>query len=357
MRRARTLLLLTLLGVVAWRTADEPLEPYPLRYPAEFGGRFRIPPDNPLTREGVALGRRLFYEKRLSSTGTIACATCHQPERAFTDGRARSIGVSGVPTRRNSMALVNLLWVRNLFWDGRASSLEAQALVPLTHPDEMGLRPGQAASILRQTAPYPALFRRVFRTDSLTDDHVAKALAQFERTLISADSPYDRYLRGQYALTETEARGLKLFTTASDARLGRRGGNCAHCHGGPRLEQDLFHTNGLDRQPVDSGRGALTRLPLDQGRFRVPTLRNIALTAPYMHDGRFATLEAVVDHYSDRVQPHAALPPELVPAQRGGLGLTRQEKGDLLAFLRLLTDSAFVCNPQFADPRGAAVVR
>lgn len=344
--------LLLVTGLLAWKAADDPVPtgPYELRYPASFGGRFSIPADNPLTQEGVYLGRLLFYEPRLSKTGTVSCATCHQQARAFTDGLAFSTGVSGKPTRRNSMALVNLLWVRHFFWDGRSTGLEAQTLIPLTHADEMGRKPGEAARDLQKTALYPALFRRVFGSDTITDARIGKAIAQFERTLISAQSPYDRYLQGSYALTASEERGLRLFNTAPDLKKGIRGGNCAHCHGGPKLMQELFHNNGLDVMPADSGRQTVTNLALDRGRFRVPTLRNIALTAPYMHDGRFATLSAVIDHYSNHVRENPALAPELVPASAGGLGLTASDKKDLLAFLHLLTDSAFVNNPQFANP-------
>lgn len=338
-------------GLVAW-TADDPVPtgPYVLRYPASFGGRFSIPTDNPMTQEGVHLGRLLFYEPRLSTTGTISCASCHQQARAFTDGRTFSVGVSGKPTRRNSMSLVNLLWVRQFFWDGRSNSLEEQALTPLAHADEMGSKVGDAARTLQKTAPYPALFRRVFGSDTITAARIGKAIAQFERTLISANSPYDQYVRGRYALTASEERGQRLFTAAPVPERGIRGGNCAHCHGGPRLHQELFHNNGLDRQAADSGRQAVTGLSLDQGRFRVPTLRNIALTAPYMHDGRLPTLSAVLNHYSDHVQTSPTLSHELVSAQAGGLGLTASEKTDLLAFLHLLTDTSFVNNPGFTDP-------
>jgi cytochrome c peroxidase len=346
--------LLLVTGLVAWKATDDPVPtgPYPLQYPPSFGGRFSIPTDNPLTQEGVYLGRLLFYEPRLSKTGTVSCATCHQQARAFTDGLALSVGVSGQPTHRNSMSLVNLLWVRQLFWDGRSAGLETQALIPLTHADEMGRQPGEAARDLQQTAGYPALFRLVFGSDRITDARIAQAIAQFERTLISANSPYDRYVQGTYTLTASEKRGLQLFTAGPNPAKGIRGGNCAHCHGGPKLMQELFHNNGLDAMAADSGRQGVTGLALDRGRFRVPTLRNIALTAPYMHDGRFATLLEVIDHYSDHVQDNATLAPEVVPVSRGGLGLTRQEKNDLLAFLHLLTDTSFVNNPQFANPHG-----
>ena len=343
--------LVVLAGVSAWTAGDEtvPTGPYTLQFPASFGGRFTIPAGNPTTQEGVYLGRLLFYEPKLSSTQTISCASCHQQERAFTDGLARSVGVSGKLTQRNSMSLTNLLWVRQLFWDGRANSLEEQALVPLGHADEMGSKTGEAARILQKTKPYPALFKRVFGSDTITDARIGKALAQFERTLISANSPYDHYLQGHYQLSESEQRGLKLFNSAPSPERNVRGGNCAHCHGGPKLYQELFHNNGLDQQAADPGRQVITGLALDHGRFRVPTLRNIALTAPYMHDGRFATLENVLDHYSEHIQASPMLAPEL-SGQANGFHLTTGEKTDLIAFLHSFTDSTFIHNPQFANP-------
>lgn len=342
-----------MVGLTAWTVVDDPLPSgaYTFQYPASFGGRFTIPADNPTTQEGVQLGRMLFYEPRLSSTRTLSCASCHQQARAFTDGLARSIGVSGKQTQRNAMSLANLLWVRQLFWDGRSSGLEQQVLEPMNHPDEMGLTPGEAARILQQTKTYPALFRRVFGSDTITDTRIAKAIAQFERTLISANARYDQYLAGTYQLTDAEQRGMRLFTTAPAMEQNRRGGNCAHCHGGPKLYQEVFHNNGLTVQPADVGRETVTGLALDRGRFRVPTLRNIALTAPYMHDGRLATLHDVLDHYSEHIQQSPTLSREL-PGQIGGFQLTGAEKADLISFLKLFTDSTFIQNPQFANPHG-----
>ncbi|MVM34140.1 cytochrome-c peroxidase [Spirosoma sp. HMF4905] len=334
----------------AW-TVDEPVPtgPYALHYPASFGGRFTIPADNPTTQEGVYLGRMLFYEPSISSTKTISCASCHQQARAFTDGQALSVGVTGKRTQRNSMSLVNLLWVRQLFWDGRSSSLEEQALVPMAHPDEMGLAPGEAAQVLQKTTSYPALFKRVFGSDTITDARIGKAIAQFERTLISANSPYDQYLEGNYKLTESEQRGLQLFNVAPSMERNVRGGNCAHCHGGPKLYQELFHNNGLEQKATDSGRQGITGLELDHGRFRVPTLRNVALTAPYMHDGRLATLNDVLDHYSEHILASPTLSREL-PGHTNGFHLTAGEKTDLIAFLHLFTDSTFINNPKFGNP-------
>ena len=331
--------------------ADRPT-PYPLLYPAYFGNRINTREDNPLTKEGVSLGRRLFYEKKLSANNTISCGTCHQQQYAFTDGRRFSLGFDGTPTRRNSMTLANLLWVRNFFWDGRAGSLEAQAMTPLTDPHEMGQSMDNAIHKLEEAGSYGPLFAAAFGSDSITHDRIIKALTQFERTLISADAPYDRYIRGEYELNAAERRGLDLFFGNANAAMGARSAGCGNCHGGPKTYNETFHNNGLDRSFRDSGRADVTGMDYDRGRFRVVTLRNIALTAPYMHDGRFATLEEVIDHYSDHIEPSATLSPTLkdsanVPTR---LRLTRKEKSDLLAFLHTLTDTAFITDPRFSDP-------
>ena len=355
-------------GFVVRRAGFEPQgfvspTPYRLSYPSYFGNRTNFSDDNPLTVEGVALGRRLFYERRLSRTSTISCANCHQQARAFTDGRAFSVGFDGTPTKRNSMSLANLLWVRNFFWDGRASSLEAQAVVPLTDPHEMGQSMDSSVAKLRASGFYDSLFGAAFGGGSdvpatgvagvpvagadgvgaITADRIVKALGQFERTLISADAPYDKYIRGEYQLKAEERAGLLLF-------FGRA--NCGNCHGGPKTFNETYHNNGLDLEPRDAGRAGVTGMGYDRGRFRVVTLRNIALTGPYMHDGRFGTLEEVIDHYNEHVEPSETLSPTLrdtsnVPVR---LRLTVREKGELLAFLRTLTDSAFVTDKKFSDP-------
>lgn len=330
-----------------------PPTPYRLSYPSYFGNRTNFEDDNPLTVEGVELGRRLFYEKRLSGSNTVACASCHQQARAFTDGRAFSVGFDGTLTKRNSMSLANLLWVRNFFWDGRAGSLEAQAVVPLTDPHEMGQSMDSSVEKLKALGFYDPLFAAAFGGDAaatrtpaagaITADRIVKALGQFERTLISANAPYDKYIRGEYPLTAAERAGLLLF-------FGRA--NCGNCHGGPKTFNETYHNNGLDREPGDPGRADVTGMEYDRGRFRVVTLRNIALTGPYMHDGRFKTLEEVIDHYNEHVEPSVTLSPTLrdtlnVPVR---LGLSAVEKGALLAFLHTLTDSAFVTDKKFADP-------
>lgn len=338
--------------------------PLKLDYPAYFGHRIHIPDDNPMTEEGVQLGRMLFYEPLLSANNRISCANCHRQEKAFTDGLRFSVGIDGVPTARNSMSLVNLLWVRNFFWDGRARGLEAQAAVPLTDPHEMGQPLAVSVQKLQATRHYPALFDRAFGSQLITGDRILQALAQFERTLISANSKYDQYLRGTYQPTASELNGLQLFFSNANPEKHIRGASCGHCHGGARTFIELFHNNGLDSLPQDRGREAITGQAYDRGRFRVATLRNIALTAPYMHDGRFADLEAVIDHYNEHVQPSETLSAFLRnnPVSMGDsgaarlskdnlkLGLTQQEKKDLLAFLHMLTDSSFLSDKRFSNP-------
>src|ERR1700744_700196 len=326
--------------------------PYKLSYPAYFGNGINIPEDNPLTVEGIELGRRLFYEVRLSANNTISCGSCHHQAHAFADGRVFSTGFDQTPTKRNAMSLVNLLWVRHFFWDGRAASLEAQALTPLTDPHEMGQSMDSSVRKLQATDGYAPLSAAAFGSDSITPDRIIRAIAQFERTLISDHSPYDRYIRGEYQPTAAEQRGIALFYTNPDHTRGIRGAGCGNCHSGPKVFNETYHNNGLDSLPADSGRSGVTGMDYDRGRFRVVTLRNIALTAPYMHDGRFKTLEEVIDHYNEHVRPGPTLSPSLkdssnIPVR---LRLSPQEKSDLLAFLRMLTDSVFITDPRFSDP-------
>jgi cytochrome c peroxidase len=357
--RSVTLLLTAFLLLIAIRSkesADPPVEtgPYAFSYPSNFGNRFTIPADNPMTKQGVQLGRMLFYEKKLSADNTMSCASCHDQKRAFTDGTAFSRGVDGTPTSRSSMSLANLLWVRQFFWDGRAKSLEEQAITPLTDPHEMGQSLAVSAKKLQQTSAYPPLFKLAFGSDTITGERLTKALAQFERTLISSNSRYDQFLAGQYQPTEQEKRGHDLFMTHPVPEQKLRGANCGDCHGGYKTFMEFYHNNGLDAEPKDQGREKMTGRNNDRGRFRVPTLRNIALTAPYMHDGRFKTLEEVLDHYNDHIQPSPTLAPLVMEATNevGGksLLLTPQEKQDVIAFLHLLTDSTFITNPRFSDP-------
>ena len=349
--------LFTLIIILSgWAYTNDMVEtgPYNLAYPANFGNRVNVPADNATTKQGVYLGRKLFYETKLSAGNALSCGSCHKQARAFTDGLAFSKGVDQVLTSRNSMSLVNLLWARKFFWDGRANGLEEQAITPLTNPHEMGQPLILSAKKLGQTKIYPALFKLVYGDDHITGERIVKAISQFERTLISANSRYDRYMAGAYKPTPDELRGMALFNNAPEPEKGIRGANCAHCHGGPKTYMELFHNNGLDSIPKDAGIAARTGLATDRGRFKVPTLRNIALTAPYMHDGRFNTLEEVVDHYSEHIEGSASLSSFLrgESNEAGGksLKLHPQEKKQIIAFLNMLTDSAFINNPAFSDP-------
>ncbi|QHT65827.1 cytochrome-c peroxidase [Rhodocytophaga rosea] len=335
---------------------DEPIQtgPYPLTIPHKFGPGFKIPENNPLTYEGIALGRMLFYEKKLSRDNSISCGTCHQQRLAFTDGKAFSHGVHGKQGRRSSMSLANLLWKFKFFWDGRVSTLEEQALIPIQDTLEMNLPLDEAVAKLQNTAEYPAQFKMVFGTDQITAENIAKALAQFERILISSDSRYDKFLRGELELTEQEKLGMNLFMTHPEPANKLRGANCGDCHGTYKTSMHGIHNNGLDIEPKDKGRELVTGKETDRGKFRAPSLRNIALTAPYMHDGRFKTLEEVLDHYNEHIQSSATLDPLIIEAtnQVGGatLLLEPEEKKAVLAFLYTLTDSTFITDKRFSDP-------
>lgn len=338
--------------ICGWVAFKKPT-PMKLDYPKSFGNRISIPADNPTTVEGVYLGRKLFYEKKLSANNTLSCASCHEQAKAFTDGKTVSIGVDGKTTGRNAMALVNLLWNRKFFWDGRVEGLEAQAVFPITNPHEMGQSLAESVRKLKADTVYFGLFRKAFGDTNISSDRIVKAIAQFERTLISANSPYDRYLQNEYRPNALEIEGMALFANMPRPDKNIRGADCAHCHGGVKTYMELFHNNGLDRISADKGRQEVTGMQTDHGRFKIPTLRNIALTAPYMHDGRFATLEQVLDHYSEHLQT-ANLSSFLkdVSNKKGavGLQLSAHEKKAVIAFLNMLTDSSFIYNPAFSDP-------
>jgi cytochrome c peroxidase len=338
---------------------------YPLdQLPAYFGKNFQIPADNPLTYEGVELGRMLFYEKKLSANNQIACASCHQQSKAFTDGLAVSVGVEGRKREVGSMSLANLLWQKKFNWNGSASNLEEQVVMPMQHPNEMNQSLEISAQKLQATDNYPQKFKEVFKSEQIIPQNIAKALAQFLRTLISANSKFDKVLRGETQLTESEQRGRVLFFTHPIAGQ-LRGGNCGDCHGGLMVggtapDFQGFHNNGLETDAnLKNGLFDITKNPNDKGKFKAPSLRNIALTAPYMHDGRFQSLEEVLDHYNEHIKMSSTLDVLIteasnnlfVPPNTVDLGLTAQEKADIIAFLKTLTDEEFVNNPKFKQPQ------
>jgi cytochrome c peroxidase len=340
-------------------------EPTPLAgFSAPFVfGRFQVPADNPLTEESVALGRRLFHDPRLSGNDTVSCATCHQQRLAFTDGRRTSVGVSGKPLAFNSMTLANLMWgPQRFFWDGRAPTLEAQVLEPIRNPDEMDQDIERLVDELDADPTYRAMFEAAYGATSA--EAIARALASFLRTLVSSNSRYDRFLRGEISLNDQEELGRKLFMAHPDVRVSLRGANCIDCHSqfltsGFSAGFDGFSNNGLDDEAhLKPGLQSVTGDPAHRGVFKVPSLRNIALTAPYMHDGRFATLEEVLHHYNGGIRASSTLSPLIAEAsnrddatQEGiSLNLTEAEQAAVIAFLHTLTDDQFVTDERFSEP-------
>jgi cytochrome c peroxidase len=303
-----------------------------------------IPADNPTTYEGVDLGRRLFYDVRLSGDNTMSCGSCHGQAYAFTDhGKVFSEGIDGRLGDIQAMPLANLAWSRLLFWDGRNEGLESQALEPVRNPVEMHETWPNALAKLQADPDYPKHFKATFGTAQITEYLVARAIAQFERTMVSANSDYDKYVRKETNnLSESAKRGAELF-------FGERA-DCFHCHSEGLLTDFDFHNNGLDAVLDSSnlGRAKVTGLARDHGKFKTPGLHNVALTAPYMHDGRFATLEEVVEHYNSGIVQSPTLDPKIKSPD--GLYLSNQEKADLVAFLKALSDQSFIENPAFSDP-------
>lgn len=316
--------------------------PYELNIPQGFPS-MDIPEDNPMTEEGVALGKKLFYDPILSKDNTQSCASCHNQQFAFTDnGKRFSEGIDGIEGTRNSMAILNIGWMPELFWDGRSKGAEVQAFEPVPNPIEMHLEWVEAMEKLSNDQVYPDLFFDAFGTREIDSTLTVMAIAQFERTIISSDSKWDRYLRGEVNLTQAEAMGFEVFFTEK--------GDCFHCHATILFTDNLPHNNGLDSVAVDPGYYAITKNPNDLAKFKTPTLRNLEFTAPYMHDGRFETLEEVIDFYSEGVQWSPTIDPLMKKVNQGGVKLTDQEKVSLLAFLKTLTDTTFISNPDFSDP-------
>ena len=286
-----------------------------------------IPPDNPQTDPKVALGRQLFFDPRLSADDTISCATCHEPEHAWANHNAVDIGIQGKKGTRNSGTILDAAYMDVQFWDGRAKTLEEQALGPIHNPVEMGSTLDDVVRKLGAIEGYRAQFQAVFGA-GVTTDGIAKAIAAFERTVLSGPSPHDRYVAGdRSAMPPSAVRGLRLFNGKA---------RCRTCHGGPMLSDQGFHNIGvgMDRAEPDIGREAVTKDPKDRGRFKTPSLRNLALTWPYMHDGSVRSLADVVEFYDAGGVRNPTLDIFIMP-----LELTDDEQKDLVAFLEALTGS------------------
>ncbi len=301
-----------------------------------------LPDDNPLTKPGIELGRKLFYDPILSGDSTQSCSSCHMQRFAFGDESRFSKGMDNINGERNSPTIINCAWQPKYFWDGRAVSLEEQAIGPVENPIEMHASWKNVVAKVQRSEIYPSLFQQAFGTNHVTKKLVAKAIAQFERTLLSMNSKYDRVVRGEDTFTEQELRGLNLFFTER--------ADCFHCHGNILFTDQSFHNNGLDKTPQDTGLEKYTGRKRDIGKFKTPTLRNLAFSAPYMHDGRFQTLEEVIDFYSEGLNNSSTIDPLMKNVKKGGVRLTKKEKADLISFLNTLNDTSFITNPAYSNP-------
>jgi len=329
--------------------------PYTLNIPSHFPAMI-IPENNPMTVQGVELGRFLFYETMLSGDNTMSCASCHAPSNSFSDSNQFSVGIDGVYGNRQSMALINLGWDDFFFWDGRASTLEEQILGPVPNPIEMHQEWDVAVAKLNNDLEYRNRFFRAFGEEGIDSIKVSKAIAQFLRTLISSNSKYDVMYKYENGMTLSSSDQTIFQTIDSEEWAGYdlfkslNGADCFHCHNGPLMRVKKYSNNGLDNVFTDSGRGAISGNSNDDGKFKVPTLRNIALTAPYMHDGRFSTLDEVIDHYSTGIHMSPTIDPLIEYASQGGVQLDNQEKYLLKKFLLTLSDETFINNPNFMNP-------
>jgi len=285
-----------------------------------------VPENNPITAEKIELGKMLYFDKRLSLDGTVSCATCHNPEKGYTDQRSFSEGIHGQLGGRNSPTVLNSSFSYFQFWDGRAPNLEEQAKGPIANPVEMGHTMEAATSVIASIQGYKPYFKSAFGDENVTEDRIAQAIATFERSIVSGNSAWDRYVydNDETALSDSAKRGLELFEGKA---------LCTRCHVGFTLSDSLFHNLGvgMNNEKPDLGRYDVTKNEKDKGAFKTPTLRDLQRTAPYMHDGSIATLEEVVELYDRGGEANPWLDPKMEP-----LGLTEAQKADLVAFLRSL---------------------
>jgi len=306
--------------------SKDQIRPVPLALAIPQGFPYmNLAAENPTTARGVQLGRMLFFDPIIDSGNVRSCGGCHMPGHSFSS------------PEKNSLPHVNLVWNYTFLWNGKVDgSLENIMLFEVEHFFKADM------SRLNKDKKYHRLFRQAFGVDKITPKEVAFALAQFERTMTSSNSKYDRFLRGEATLNREEEIGRRIYFSEK--------GDCFHCHGTVLLTDNSFHNNGLDSLPGDKGRDAISGMRNDHGKFKTPTLRNIALTAPYMHDGRFSTLEQVISFYCEQVKWSPTVDPLMKKVKQGGIRLNEEDKKYLLAFLNTFTDSAFVSNPDFSDP-------
>lgn len=335
MRKKALILLLLSLTILAFRSSDKPFSDYPSYFPKPVYDFSK----NPLSPEKILLGRVLFYDPLLSRNNMISCASCHSQFSAFTHiDHALSHGIEDKIGFRNSPALMNLAWQKSFMRDGAVNHLDVQALAPLSNPVEMDESIVHVVSKLQHSRIYPQLFYNAFGDSIITGEHTLKAISQFMLTLVSSNSKYDSVMRNESVFTTQENNGYQLFKK-----------NCGSCHKEPLFTNDEFMNNGLslDTSLNDIGRYRVTKDTKDSLKFKVPTLRNIEFSYPYMHDGRMKRLSEVIDHYTSGIQKSNTLATEL----KQTIVLTSNEKIDLIAFLLTLTDKSFLFNPKFFYPK------
>jgi cytochrome c peroxidase len=298
-----------------------------------------VPENNPQTSEKIQLGRQLFYDQRLSADNTISCSSCHIQKFAFSNaGNAVSKGIRGQKGTRNAPSLGNVAWRKSYFWEGGSPSLELQAMGPITAHDEMAAEPSALVAELKAIPAYKKAFSNVF-SDGITMNNITKAIASFERTIITNRSAYDKYRNGdETAMSKAAIRGMELFFGET--------GDCFHCHNGFNFTTEALHNTGLKRTNPDLGLARITRRKEDEGKFKVPTLRNVALTAPYMHDGSVPTLEKALEHYNKGGEDNPNVDSLMRP-----MGLSKTEMQDLIEFLKSLTDTEFIKDPKLSAPK------
>ncbi len=327
--------------LIACDTNKNNVEPSPIL--VEVPSYFPYPQalkDNIPNKNQIDLGKKLFFDPALSSNDAVSCASCHKPSKSFSDQSPVSLGVNQLAGVRNAMPLFNLAWQTDFFWDGGAKSLELQSLGPITAHNEMNMDLAKLPAKLKALPDYNALFYKAFGKDTIITQYITTALAQFERTLVSGDSKYDQYLIKQLVLSNEELQGEKVFKQ-----------KCQQCHSGVLFTDLQYHNNGLDNQFPDLdgnmddpklGRARISLSQNDIGKYKTPTLRNLSFTAPYMHDGRLATIDEVLDHYQNGIISSATLSPFL----QASFSITEEEKASIKLFLQTLNDTTFVRNNQ-----------
>lgn len=317
--------------------------PIAMEVPSNFPKLAYDTSSNPPTQKGVELGKKLFYDGRLSSDGLISCAFCHIQEHAFTHhGHTVSHGVNDKAGTRNATPIQNLAFQQSFMWDGAADHLELQPIIPLTSTIEMDASLGDVVAMMKADASYAKLFRKAFKNGAVDTENMLKALSQFMAVMVSSNSRFDKFRRNEPGgvLDAEELQGYQLFNS-----------KCATCHATDLMTDGSFRNNGLPPNPKinDMGRYGITRLDADRYRFKVPSLRNVEKTAPYMHDGRFGTLEAVMDHYTSGMADSPSLDPQLKSGNKPGILLSSIEKAQIVSFLKTLTDRQFLTDKRFSE--------